>query len=482
MLSNISSNPIAGGVRPTKTASAKPETDATPANSDAFVSTTPGPTYIHPDSMGKIRHLAFQLDHGIPENVQSQVFGAWGQVFTHIDEDVKVTIAVEDKSDTTKIQKFVEELGIKNPDRFKFVVTEDLNITMWARDQMLGMGNQGGGNTLVGQTTMRPHGDDELLVPRLAEAMPELHWDPDKRLQTDGGDEVSNPSHTFLGYNSLLLTAKRFYDADQAAAGTTRLKTSSPELKLPGRESSAAEIRDGRAHSTGKPTRTRLTKGDELFPRQEAYMDKALKFFEEKYDNKVVVLGADDPTTPIQERPATFHVDMGTTPIDRNQVLVGDPSAALAIINSMTPEERASHNLSLNNALGLPADHDSLGDLVAENTVNTPDLQHQFDDNARIIGKEGFEIGRLPYLQGPPGMTWVTYNNCLMESYQKEDGTQVRRVFLPEYGLPKLDQAAEEVYKARGFEVVPLQLSALTAMRGAIRCISNVYDREVPAG
>ncbi len=79
-------------------------------------------------------------------------------------------------------------------------------------------------------------------------------------------------------------------------------------------------------------------------------------------------------------------------------------------------------------------------------------------------------------------MTWVTYNNCLMESYQKEDGTQVRRVFLPEYGLPKLDQAAEEVYKARGFEVVPLQLSALTAMRGAIRCISNVYDREVPAG
>ena len=75
-------------------------------------------------------------------------------------------------------------------------------------------------------------------------------------------------------------------------------------------------------------------------------------------------------------------------------------------------------------------------------------------------------------------MSWVTYNNCLMESYKKPDGTAVRRVFLPVYDLPKLDQAAMEVYKEKGFEVVPLKLAAVTAMRGAIRCISNVYGRE----
>ncbi len=207
-------------------------------------------------------------------------------------------------------------------------------------------------------------------------------------------------------------------------------------------------------------------------------MDQAFKYFENKYDNKIVVLGADNPATPTKERPATFHVDMGTTPIDGNQVLVGDPSAAIAIINSMTPQERAAHNRSLNEQLGLPAGYDSMGELVKENTVKTPDLQHQFDDNARVIGNEGFEIGRLPYLQGPPRMSWVTYNNCLMESYKKPDGTAVRRVFLPVYDLPKLDQAAMEVYKEKGFEVVPLKLAAVTAMRGAIRCISNVYGRE----
>lgn len=449
----------------------------------------PGPTFMHPDSMGKIEHLAFQLDHNISGKVRSQVFDAWGQVFTHLDDDVKITIALEDKSDQAAIEKFVKDLGVKNPNRFQYVVEQDLNITMWARDQMLGMGNDGGGNTLVGQTTMRPHGDDEVLVPRLAAAMPELHWDPDKKLQTDGGDEVSNPTHTFLGYNSLVLTAKRLQEAD--AKSTDRRYEPTTELRIPGRDSSPEEIRSGQAqfiHADDQRVRKpvldsildMLGKPKEDIPNQQLYMDQALQYFTDKYQKQIVILGADNPATEIKERPATFHVDMGTTPIDRGQVLVGDPSAAIAIINSMTPQERAEHNRSLNAQLGLPASYDSMGELVKENTVKTPDLQHQFDDNARVIKEAGFEIGRLPYLQGPPRMSWVTYNNCLMESYTKEDGTKVRRVFLPEYGLPKLDQAAEEVYKAKGFEVIPLQLAALTAMRGAIRCISNVYDREVP--
>lgn len=413
---------------------------------DSFQSSDNG-TFIHPDSMGKIQHLAFQLDDGLTQNVRNQVFSTWGKVFTHLDSDVKVTIAVENQKDSGIIKTMVKELGLKNPDRFKFVVTDDLNITMWARDQMLGLGNKEGGNTLMGQTTMRPHGDDEKLVPRIAQASPELKWDPDKRFQTDGGDEVSNPSHTFLGYNSLFLTAKRLYDSDMAAAG--------------------------------KPVEDKGAVSE--FPRQAEYLDKAKEMFSQKYDRKIVVLGQDNPETEIVERPATFHVDMGTTPMDRDKVLVGDPSLALGIIGGMSAEERAAHNASLNKALGRPSETDTLGELVKENTETNPDLQHQFDDNARIIGQEGFQIGRLPYLQGPRGVTWVTYNNCLMESYSREDGSKVRRVFLPEYGLPKLDQAAEAVYKANGFEVIPLDLAALTAMRGAIRCISNVYDRQVTA-
>ena len=58
-------------------------------------------------------------------------------------------------------------------------------------------------------------------------------------------------------------------------------------------------------------------------------------------------------------------------------------------------------------------------------------------------------------------------------------GSKVRRVFLPTYDLPILDGIAKETYEKQGFEVIPLNLAALTSWRGAIRCISNVLDRQV---
>ena len=111
--------------------------------------------------------------------------------------------------------------------------------------------------------------------------------------------------------------------------------------------------------------------------------------------------------------------------------------------------------------------------------MNEPHLQHNFDINAKKVADEGYMIDRLPYLQGPPGRSWVTYNNCLMESYTRDDGSKVRRVFLPTYDLPILDGIAKETYEKQGFEVIPLNLAALTSWRGAIRCISNVLDRNV---
>lgn len=72
-----------------------------------------------------------------------------------------------------------------------------------------------------------------------------------------------------------------------------------------------------------------------------------------------------------------------------------------------------------------------------------------------------YNVIRIPYLQGPPGLSWITYNNCLMESYRKKDGTKVRRVFQPTFGLPALDNKAAEIYQSQG----SLELPALTSWR-----------------
>ncbi|MFN8607866.1 MAG: hypothetical protein U0931_10060 [Vulcanimicrobiota bacterium] len=460
-VSALSSRPTLPASRPT-----------VPKQQSETPAPTPQDTFVHPDSTGKIQHLVLQLDSSVTPQIRKEVEGAWTKLFKNMDSDVQFTITAETEADRQGVRDLIAREQIPNPERFNLQLADDLNITMWARDQMVGLGNQGGGNTLLGQTTMRPHGDDEKLPPRIAASIPGLAFDADKRLQTDGGDEVSNPKETFLGYASLYLTAKRLYEADQASkkGGVTtpferslRLDYASNQVKSPDFKFSDNLLK---------------SKNQDL-PEQEVWLSQAHNLFEQKYGHKVTIIGDDDPTTEIVEKPATFHMDMGMTPIDSDKILVGDPSIAVNAVNNMSPEVRAEHNARLNAALGLPAENDTLGEMVQESTVNEPELQHNFDVNARKVAGEGYMIDRLPYLQGPPGKTWLTYNNCLMESYTRDDGSKVRRVFLPTYDLPVLDGIAKETYEKQGFEVIPLNLAALTSWRGAIRCISNVLDRKV---
>lgn len=430
----------------------------------------PVKTKVDADSGGKIEHLVFQLDGNAPPVIRNEVFGAWTKVFKTVDPDVKVTITLENAADKAAVEKLIADQEIPNPERFNLLVADGLNITMWARDQMVGM--QGPENPiLLGQTTMRPHGDDELLPPIIAASVPGQGFDGDKRLQTDGGDEVSNSRESFVGYASVYLTAQRLFNASQKAEGREPgLSPFSKELKMSMPHSQAA-VPDFKF----EPNIFKST--DPNLPDQGHWLTQATQLFEQKYGHPVTVLGQDDPATPEIERPATFHVDMGFTCIDDHKTLVGNPQAAVDILRGLSPEDYAQHNKLLNAQLGIPAGQDTLGKLIKHNTEEVADLQHQFDYNAENVEAKGYEVQRMPYLEGIPGVAWITYNNCLMENYKREDGSEVRRVFLPTYGLPALDQAASKVYEENGYDVIPLQLTALTSWRGAIRCISNVLDR-----
>lgn len=115
-----------------------------------------------------------------------------------MDPDVRFTLVLERESDQAEIQKFLLRNGFPNPERFRIVFCDDLNITMWSRDQMVGLFGPTHDAVLLAQTTMRPRGQDPLIPPRIVAANQGIVLDPDKRLVTDGGDEVSNSKETFM--------------------------------------------------------------------------------------------------------------------------------------------------------------------------------------------------------------------------------------------------------------------------------------------
>lgn len=53
----------------------------------------------------------------------------------------------------------------------------------------------------------------------------------------------------------------------------------------------------------------------------------------------------------------------------------------------------------------------------------------------------------------------------------------MRRVFLPVYDIPKLDEFATKTWNSQGFEVIPMPLGALSQSWGALRCTTNWLER-----
>jgi hypothetical protein len=176
----------------------------------------------------------------------------------------------------------------------------------------------------------------------------------------------------------------------------------------------------------------------------------------------------------LHELPESFvlinHMDMGCTPPDDHTFFVGDPSLAMQAVASMDAGERAH----LEQLLSKRAGHAIT--LPVSEPENRDD-QSDFDAYAHLLASKGYKVRRVPHLEPQkPGDPYISYNNCDMERFDK-GGKEIRRVFLPNYGSPKLDNLANSVWTSEGFEVHPMPLWALSSEWGAIRCSTNWLDR-----
>ncbi len=149
-----------------------------------------------------------------------------------------------------------------------------------------------------------------------------------------------------------------------------------------------------------------------------------------------------------------YHMAMYAMPIGNHKVLVGDPSLARALTGTHWQPGDAS----------VETDEPLRAD-------DTPQTQARFDEAARALRAQGWDVVRIPVVQFDD-RTYMTYTNAVLESV----GTH-RVVYLPVYGANALDDAASRTWLAQGYEIRPIRVAGVWRHHGTIGCLVNVLQR-----
>jgi hypothetical protein len=217
--------------------------------------------------------------------------------------------------------------------------------------------------------------------------------------------------------------------------------------------------------------------------------------FEEELGRRVLVVG------PYPQPIA--HIDMAITPLGNGRIAVADAAAGAAIAERALKENPKSvaafERWCEEHFFGDPAIRELAGTegpltaptvtgRTAEMIVKSREVAPLLDAVALSLARHGYRVDRVPLLFGGPeadpttsdngrmraAYPMLTYNNVIIET----DGTE-RRVYLPRYGWPAMDDAARDAWTALGFAVRPIDGLTISAMYGgALRCAVKVLARE----
>lgn len=186
--------------------------------------------------------------------------------------------------------------------------------------------------------------------------------------------------------------------------------------------------------------------------------DRVRSLLRDLFAGKLVIVGDEAGNVPCD------HVDMYLTAIDDNKVLVGSPALARQIIASAGDDSKKALYERLYITPNMPP---PVGPDFTTARIKL------LDDIAARLEAEGIDVGRIPYADSRGGDFIVTYNNVLQET---RDGKRV--VIMPIYNIPALDAAARKAYESLGMQVRAVDVSTISHLVGAVRCIGNVVARK----
>jgi len=177
-------------------------------------------------------------------------------------------------------------------------------------------------------------------------------------------------------------------------------------------------------------------------PLSDARRDELLQAIGEATGRTVVPIGREPGDVP------DHHVGMYLTPLGDGVVAVADPELGARIAREAETRD----------------DPPAITDDPAE--------IDKFHRVARDLESRGFEVLRVPLLLTTAPRVYVSYNNALLE--QDAAG---RRIYMPAYGLQRLDAAATQVFQQQGWQVVPVRVAQLYRHTGSLRCLVGVLSR-----
>jgi hypothetical protein len=216
--------------------------------------------------------------------------------------------------------------------------------------------------------------------------------------------------------------------------------------------------------------------------------------FEEELGRRVLVVG------PFPQPIA--HIDMAITPLGGGWIAVADAAAGAAIAERALKENAASvaafERWCEEHFFGDPAIRELTGKggslaaprvsgRTAEMVAKSREVAPLLDGVAASLERHGYRVARVPLLFGGPeaepaaddtermraAYPMLTYNNVIVEA-----DAAGRRVYLPRYGWPAMDDAAREAWAKLGFAARPIDGLTISAMYGgALRCSVKVLVR-----
>jgi hypothetical protein len=335
------------------------------------------------------------------------------------------------------------------PGRVTFLdLPGDLNLTIWPQDPFLVM--RGPDESWLLASAVFPRLDDRAIGEQLAE---NLGWEwRQSSLVFEGGNVVAGSRHVFVG-------------ADVVAVNSARLGLDAVEVA---------------------------------------------RRCQEEFGRPVVVVG---PTPQPVE-----HIDLILTVLDDHRIALADPGRGAQIAREQLRQNPEMVSQFEHECEALFFGDASIRELKGPDgqTLRPPKVRGQatnavarseaiaskLDQLARDLTKFGYEVERVPFLQGVlwyrsrwpgltaiqqsdahsvapdharvPGYPTLTYNNVVTETTPEG-----RVVFLPQYGWEAMDEAGADAWQKLGYKVVPVGSFAVSALHnGSLRCCVKVLRRQ----
>ena len=216
--------------------------------------------------------------------------------------------------------------------------------------------------------------------------------------------------------------------------------------------------------------------------------------FSKLFGRRVVVVG--------ESSQGVGHIDLIVTPLSENRIAVADSRAgarlAAAAIDQDPGGVQQFERQCEKNFFGTVEVSQLLdkegNEILRPKVIGQTDsvisaslrMAPELDTIARQLSHAGYNVVRMPALIPPqdhqvegqgsdiPKYPFLSYSNVLTELRQNQ-----QYVYLPQYGFEKLDEAAQQVWQALGFQVNPVPGFSTSAMYGGgLRCCTKVLLRD----